>query len=268
MNKNRITTLFQNLNGLPRRLFVPYLTAGFPRRKDTIDLLLALERGGSDLIELGVPFSDPVADGPVIQQSSYIALQNKVTLRWILETVRTFRQHSQCPLMLFTYYNPIFKYGLNKLAADAADAGVDGILVPDLPIEEAGELKKVMQRNRLSTIFLVTPTTPDKRIERIESLTDEFVYLVSIAGTTGPRAQLSKQIEPFLQSMNRKLTKPFVVGFGISTPEDAANIGGYGAGVVVGSALVKYLIEHHTNDKYIESFESYIASFTSALPGF
>jgi tryptophan synthase alpha chain len=203
----------------------------------------ALERGGADLIELGVPFSDPIADGPVIQRGAERALKAGTNLAAVLEIARTIRKSSQIPLLLFTYLNPVMRYGVEKLAHDAKDAGIDGCLLTDLSVEEAEPYVAAMRAVDLDTVFLAAPTSTPRRLKLVAKFSTGFVYLVSRTGVTGERDSLSTSVEPLVASMREVSHLPLAVGFGISTPEQAREIAQIADGVVVGSAFVRLIGE-------------------------
>ncbi len=248
-----------------KKLFVPFLTAGYPAKKHTVPLLLAAARAGADIIEIGVPFSDPIADGPTIQESSFEALQNGTTLSDIFSFVREVRNHSDVALLLFTYFNPVFHYGVEKFIVDAKNAGADGLLVPDLSPDEATGVVQAAKKHDMSIVFLVAPTTTETRIRLIEKYSTDFIYVVSVTGTTGARASLSAKVEPFLRKMRNTLRKPFVVGFGISTPDDVKNISRLSDGVVVGSALINYIKEQGDTDDLCGRAETFLKELKSPL---
>ncbi len=221
------------------KALVGYITAGDPSLEATPRLVSALVRGGVDVLELGVPFSDPIADGPVIQRASERALAAGASLRKVLgiaECVR--REHTDLPIILFTYMNPVVRYGFEALARDAVKAGVDGILLTDLSIEEAGEYVKVMHAAGLDTIFLAAPTSTQRRLRLIAEHSSGFAYLVSRTGVTGERASLSDAVTPLVQAMRRVTDMPLAVGFGISNREQVAAVAAVADAVVVGSAFV------------------------------
>jgi tryptophan synthase alpha chain len=236
----RIQSLF---NGGRRKALIAYLTAGDPTPARTPDLVAALERGGADLIELGVPFSDPIADGPVIQRGAERALKAGTNLATVLQIARTIRESSQIPLLLFTYLNPVMRYGVEKLARDAKDAGIDGCLLTDLSVEEAEPYVKAMRAADLDTVFLGAPTSTPDRLKLVAKYSTGFVYLVSRTGVTGERDSLSESVEPLVASMRRISKLPLAVGFGISTPEQAREVARVADGVVVGSAFVRLIGE-------------------------
>lgn len=230
-----------------------YLTAGDPSPARTPALVAALERGGADLIELGVPFSDPIADGPVIQAGSERALRAGTTMVKVLEIACEIRKRSQIPLLLFTYMNPALHYGLEKLARDAKAAGIDGCLLTDLSVEEADPYVKVMRVAGLDTVFLAAPTSTPERLKLVAEYSTGFVYLVSRTGVTGERGSLSESLAPLIRSMRTVTTLPLAAGFGISTPEQAGAAAKMADGVVVGSALVR-LIGNNASDEQIQDF--------------
>jgi tryptophan synthase alpha chain len=237
----RVGEKFRNLRTEGRSALVPYITPEFPVRGTTIPLVLALEEAGADLIELGVPFSDPIADGPTIQHSSAIALRNGITLRKVLDLAQQIRKKSEIPIVLMGYCNPFLRYGLLQFFRDARVAGVDGVIVPDLPPEEADEMIKVACRSGIGMTFLIAPTTPPERIRKIDRLSSDFSYCVSITGVTGARRNLGAKQElfSFLKRVDANTKKPFVVGFGISCPEHVREVCRYADGAVVGSALIR-----------------------------
>jgi tryptophan synthase alpha chain len=236
----RIQSLF---NGGRRKALIAYLTAGDPTPARTPELVAALERGGADLIELGVPFSDPIADGPVIQRGAERALKAGTNLVTVLQIARTIRKSSQIPLLLFTYLNPVMRYGVEKLARDAKDAGIDGCLLTDLSVEEAEPYVKAMRAADLDTVFLGAPTSTPDRLKLVAKYSTGFVYLVSRTGVTGERDSLSESVEPLVASMRRISALPLAVGFGISTPEQARDVARVADAVVVGSAFVRLIGE-------------------------
>jgi len=227
---------------------MPYLCAGDPSPNLTSKLLLTLEEAGADLIELGVPFSDPIADGSTIQRASERALTHRISLRQILEMVADLRQQTDIPIALMSYYNPIFRMGESTFCKAAQAAGVDGVIVPDLPPEQAQLLLEIAPHYNLATIFLVAPTSPPERMQLIASVSTGFVYCVSLTGVTGARAALSDEIAPMLAELRKHTDKPIGVGFGVSTPEQATQVAEVADGVIVGSAIVN-VIEEHINDE-------------------
>jgi tryptophan synthase alpha chain len=247
----RISILFDRLRAGGQKALVGYLTAGDPSPDRTASLVAALERGGVDLIELGVPFSDPIADGPVIQRASERALSAGTTLRSVLEIAGEIRRHSEIPIVLFTYLNPVLRYGLEPLARDAAARGIDGCLLTDLSVEEADVYAGAMHRSGLDTVFLAAPTSTPRRMALVAKYSSGFVYLVSRTGVTGEREKLSDAVAPLVTAMRGVTSLPLAVGFGISGPEQAAEAGRLADAVVVGSAFVR-LVEQNAGSAALE----------------
>jgi tryptophan synthase alpha chain len=239
--------MFEHLRNLGRKGLIAYITAGDPSPDLTEELVLALERGGADLIELGVPFSDPIADGPVIQRASERALRAGASLRKVLEVAAAIRRRSEVPLLLFSYLNPLLRYGLNALARDAAAAGIDGCLLTDLSVEEAHAYVETMRSANLDTIFLAAPTSTRRRLDLVAKYSTGFVYLVSRTGVTGERESLSEAVAPLAAAMREVTALPLAVGFGISSPEHVAEAGRSADAVVVGSAFVRLIERNFDN---------------------
>src|SRR5215472_18850410 len=219
MPPTRIQSLFDRLKKEGRAALIAYLTAGDPAPDKTPELVAALERGGADLIELGVPFSDPIADGPVIQRGSDRALKAGTTVAKVLEIAVAIRKQSEIPLLLFTYMNPVLRYGLEPLARDAAARGIDGCLLTDASVEEAQDYVAAMHRHGLDTVFLAAPTSTQRRLELVARYSTGFVYLVSRTGVTGERETLSDAVAPLIRAVRAVTDLPLAVGFGISRPE-------------------------------------------------
>jgi tryptophan synthase alpha chain len=257
----RIGRLFEHLREQKRKGLIAYLTAGDPTPAHTPGLVAAMVRGGADLIELGVPFSDPIADGPVIQRGGERALKAGTTLAKVLEIARQIRSTSEVPLLLFTYLNPVLAYGLERLAKDAAAAGIDGCLLTDASVEEAGAYVAAMHAHGLDTVFLAAPTSTPRRIELVARYSTGFVYLVSRMGVTGVQDSLSASVAPLVAAVRAATSLPLAVGFGISKPEHVAELGRQVEAVVVGSAFVR-LIERHAQDPALESL---LENFTREL---
>ncbi|MFL6414902.1 MAG: tryptophan synthase subunit alpha [Bryobacteraceae bacterium] len=261
----RISGLFERCKAEGRKAFIGYITAGDPTPETTTTLALALERGGVDLIELGVPFSDPIADGPVIQRASDRALRAGMTTRKVLEIVRQMRQKSEIPIVLFSYLNPLLRYGFDALAKDSAHAGVDGVLMTDLCIEEAEDAVRRVRAQGLDTVFLGAPTSTDQRLRRVAEQSSGFVYLVSRAGITGEQASLSNSAAVLVHKMRELSSLPLAVGFGISTPEQVKQIGAISDGVVVGSAIVRFIEEHATDPALPQKLEHFARQLSTPL---
>jgi tryptophan synthase alpha chain len=256
---SRIDLMFGRLKGEGRAALIAYLTAGDPTPERTPALVAALERGGVDLIELGVPFSDPIADGPVIQRGADRALKAGTTVAKVLNIAREIRKTSQIPLLLFTYLNPVLRYGLEKLARDAKAAGIDGCLLTDLSVEEAGPYVTAMRSAGLDTVFLAAPTSTQARLKLVAEYSTGFVYLVSRTGVTGERAALSDSLGGLIDQVRGVTTLPLAAGFGISTPQQAGEVAQMADGVVVGSALVR-LIEEGADLAAVEGFARSLAN--------
>ena len=230
---------FADLQRRGEAALIPFVTAGDPDLATTLKILRALEKGGADCIELGIPFSDPTADGPTIQRSSERALRNGLTLPRIFQLVREFRRTSEVPIVLFGYFNPIFHYGLENFCRAAARAGADGILCVDLPPEESAELKRWTDAEGLDLIFLLSPTSGPDRVQLVAGRGRGFIYYVSVTGVTGARQALDNRLRAQVARVRRATSLPVGVGFGISTPKQAAWIAGFADAAVVGSALVE-----------------------------
>jgi tryptophan synthase alpha chain len=253
----RIGRLFECLKHDGRKGLIAYLTAGDPSLDRTPALVEALVSGGADLIELGVPFSDPIADGPVIQRAGERALKAGTTLNGVLETARVIRTRSEVPLLLFTYLNPVMRYGLERLARDARACGIDGCLLTDASVEEAREYVAVMHRYGLDTVFLAAPTSTPRRLELVARYSTGFIYLVSRTGVTGERESLSGAVSPLIRAVRAVTSLPLAVGFGISRPAHVAELGRQVEAVVVGSALVRVIEENASNpnlEREVEAF--------------
>lgn len=252
LNSGRIAQAFTRCDLEGSRALIAFLTAGDPSPDRTVSLIRALERGGSDIIELGVPFSDPIADGPVIQRASERALRSGTTVRKVLRIVEELRRTSQIPVVAFSYLNPVLRYGFERFAADAASVGVDGALLTDLNIEEAAGYVSEMNASGLDCVFLVTQTTPQERIARIAGHCGGFVYAVSRAGVTGVRSSIASDAVPLLRRTRRATSLPVAIGFGLSQRRHMEEVAPFAEGAVVGSAFVR-LIEEHSRDESLEA---------------
>ena len=234
----RIENAFKNLKQQGKKGFIPFITAGDPDLATTEELLVVLANSGATLIELGVPFSDPMADGPVIQRASERALKHGFGLQEILDTVAHARKQIDIPIILFSYYNPLLQFGLKRVAKAAKEAGIDGVLVTDLTPEESGEFEAELRANGLDIIFLIAPTSTDERLKIVAQRASGFVYAVSRAGVTGAQSTVSAEAEKLVERMRRFSELPISVGFGISTAEQVRDVNRYADAVVVGSAIV------------------------------
>jgi tryptophan synthase alpha chain len=258
---SRITEKFNKLSKNNEKALIVYLTAGDPSLAITKKLIFALEKSGVDILEIGVPFSDPMADGPVIQAASQRALKTGTTLKGVLKLVEEVREVSQIPIVLFGYFNPIFAYGVKKFSLDAKIAGVDGILVVDLPPEEAQELRCHTDPTGIDFISLIAPTTGPERKQKIAAAATGFLYYISITGITGTAVPKISDIKTAVEKI-RKITKlPIAVGFGISQPEQANEIAQFADGVVIGSAVVRLIDENRNNN----NLEKIVADYVSGI---
>ena len=258
---SRIEKKFQELKGKSEKGLIAYITAGDPDLQTTLQLVKNFEEVGVDLIELGIPFSDPLADGLVNQLAAARALESGTTIAKILDLVKTVREKSEIPLIIFTYLNPVLQYGFKKFAKDARKAGIDGILILDLPPEEAEEYKEIMTQFNLDTIFLIAPTSSDKRIEKIASLAAGFIYCVSRTGVTGARGNLPVEAPALVQKIRNFSNLPIAVGFGISNPQQVQYLSKFSDAIVVGSAIVKRIEENAGSKNLLKN----VTSFTKQL---
>jgi tryptophan synthase alpha chain len=240
----RIQKIFNDAHQQGRAALMPYFSLGFPTPDLSLEIVRRICGSGADLVELGFPFSDPLADGPTIQHSTQVALQQGMQVKDCLAQVSSLRRDGvEQGILMMGYYNPMLAYGLEALVADAARVGVDGFIVPDLPIEEAGELAGLCHNKGLALVAFVAPTTPEARIAKIVQATSGFVYLVSLTGVTGERSSLSSDLKAFIGRVRSKTELPLAVGFGISTPDQASAVGAMADGVIVGSALIRTVAE-------------------------
>ena len=262
---NRIDLKFNELRQAKKKAFIAYITAGDPDLKRTIELVPALEKAGADIVELGVPFSDPLADGPVIQNASFRALQKGVTPLKILDAVRKIRKVSSVPIALMTYYNPVFHFGEEKFVRAAKAAGVDGLIVPDLPIEEAGALRLVAQLEDMATVFFLSPTTTRERMPAVVRAATGFIYYLSVTGVTGARQKTPSDIAGNIRKIRRLTNKPVCVGFGISTPEQVRAVARVADGVIVGSAIVKEVAKNADRADMVKRVARFVRNLSEAL---
>ncbi|KAF5820596.1 putative lyase [Helianthus annuus] len=246
--------------------FIPYITAGDPDLSTTAEALKVLDTCGSDIIELGVPYSDPLADGPVIQAAATRALAKGANLDAILNMLKEVIPQLSCPVALFTYYNPILKRGVEKFMITVKEVGVHGLVVPDVPLEETELLRQEASKHNIELVLLTTPTTPRERMKAIVEATEGFLYLVSSIGVTGARASVSGKVQSLLQEIKAESSKPVAVGFGISKPEHVKQVAGWGAdGVIVGSAVVKILGEAKSPEEGLQELAEFTKSLKAAL---
>ncbi len=237
---NRIKRKFEEQSA-GEKLMSLFITAGYPDLDSTVELVLGMEKNGADIIELGIPFSDPLADGPTIQYSSDIAIKNGITIDKIFEMVSKIREVSQIPIILMGYMNPVLRYGVEKFCENAAKSGIDGLILPDVPVDEDEIIKKNISDNDLAMIHLVAPNSTDVRMKLADSKSSGFVYCVSVTGVTGARdgGEISSSVDTFIQRVRKNITEnPVMIGFGIKSYEDAQNIASNADGFIVGSALI------------------------------
>lgn len=261
---SNIASTFASLHAAGRKAFIPFVSAGDPDLETSKKIVLSLANSGADIIELGVPFSDPMADGPTIQASSMRALAKGVHLGSIIEMVRELRKTTQTPIVLFSYLNPLFRYGFERLAADAADAGIDGVLVTDAIDEEAAELSSILNAQEIDLISLVAPTSADERLEKIAAHASGFIYAVSRAGVTGARQDTSSTAESLVSRVRRFTDTPVAVGFGISTREQVEDVWRYADGAVVGSAIVSVVERSIANSDSVEKVSEFVRGLLPA----
>ncbi|MDH3442609.1 MAG: tryptophan synthase subunit alpha [Deltaproteobacteria bacterium] len=261
----RIEEKFRELKQRGESALIPFVTAGDPDLRTTLKILIALEIGGADIIELGIPFSDPTADGPTIQRSSERALKNKLSLPKIFALVKEFRRHSELPIVLFGYFNPFFRYGLASFCRQAAAAGADGVLCVDLPPEESGELQQWSDTFGLDVIFLLSPTSGPVRISQAVRKGSGFIYYVSVTGVTGARRSLDGQLRGDVMRVRRATSLPVAVGFGISTAKQAAWIARFADAAVVGSALVQIIETAKSKKQKAELAGKFLARLKNAM---
>jgi tryptophan synthase alpha chain len=261
---SRIAPTFTRLHLEQRPGLVTYTTAADPDIPRSAELLRALDRAGADILEVGVPFSDPLADGPVIQRATERALAAGGSLRTALKLIADVRPFVTAPIVVFSYANPLLRLGLTEFARQASEAGVDGVLALDLPIEEAEEVQGTMSAAGLDTIFLLSPTTTDARIKKAAELGQGFLYGISRLGVTGARAEVSSDAETLVRRIRAFTTLPIALGFGISRPEHVAEVGRYADAAVVGSALVSVIAEERDSPHLVDRVETYVRSLRSA----
>jgi tryptophan synthase alpha chain len=240
---------------------IPYITIGYPDIETTLRVVPELSNAGCDIIELGIPFSDPVADGPTIQQASFGALRQGITPAVCLDVVRKLRQRTNIPLIFMSYYNPLLQFELRDFCRSCAEAGLDGLIIPDMPPEEGEELEHISSEHKLDLIYLLAPTSTEERIEIVAQRTRGFIYLVSLTGVTGARNTLPPELEDFVTRVRGRTEKPLCVGFGIASPEQARRVAQVADGVIVGSRLIELLEQ----DSPIEKACSFITSLRQAL---
>jgi tryptophan synthase alpha chain len=263
---DHIERTFQRAKRAGHAAFMPYLTLGYPDPELSISLIEAVANCGADLLELGIPFSDPLADGPTIQHSTQVALQQGMTVARCLDLTRRLRQYGVTqPLMLMGYFNPLLSYGIDRFVEDAVGAGADGLIIPDLPLEEAGPLEAACGRHGLALVYLAPPNATPERLALLAERTQGFLYLVSVTGVTGARTDLPPVLADFANRARRVAHTPVAVGFGIATPSQAAAVGRIADGVIVGSALIQTMNANPQNP--VPGVQAFVSGLVSALNG-
>jgi tryptophan synthase alpha chain len=255
---SRIASVFTGAN---HTALIPYITVGYPSVEITLKVVPLLASSGCDIIELGIPFSDPLADGATIQRASYEALRQGVTSEVCFEVAQELRQQVEIPLVFMTYYNPVLKFGLEQFCSKCAGVGIDGLIIPDLPPEEGEELEQSTRRHGVDLIYLLSPASTEERIQLVARRSSGFIYLVSLTGVTGARNELPEELECFVARVRERTEKPLCIGFGVSTPEQARRIAKIADGVIVGSRIIQLLDE----DKSLKNVCSFIKSLRDAL---
>jgi len=265
---NRIEEKFEKLRKEGKKAFIPFLTAGDPDLETTEALVLELERRGSDIIELGVPFSDPLADGPVIERSSRRALKKGISLGKVLDLVTKLRQRTQIPLVLMGYYNPIFKFGEEKFIKRSSQVGLDGLIVADLPPEEAYNLRKGAEKKNIDIIFLLTPVSSGERIKLVCECSKGFIYCVSYTGVTGGNVgKMGEALKHLVDTVRSFTSHPIGVGFGVSSPSDARKIASIADGVIVGSAVIKEIEKYQGQKNLVKKVGDFGEKLAKAIKG-
>ncbi len=264
---NRLRTRLKQSRMQDEKLLSVFLTAGFPSADSLPDLIAVVEEAGADFVEVGVPFSDPIADGRTIQLASERALQNGMTLSKALEQIARARVQSEIPLLLMGYFNPFLSHGLPELLCEAREAGVDGFIIPDLIPEEFQRFREAFSDQNLGVNFLVSPNTPKVRIRQVADLTSDFIYCTSVTGVTGVREGVAAPVIGFLQQMRQLVDRPYLVGFGIATPGDARELARHCDGVIVGSALIRILQREERQTERLKQVQKLVSELKGALKG-
>lgn len=255
---SRITSVFSQ----GHKSLIAYITVGYPSIETTLKVVPLLAQSGADIVELGIPFSDPLADGATIQKASFHALQNGVTPKVCLEVAQQLNQMVEIPLVFMTYFNPVFSYGLEEFCSACTSSGIDGLIIPDLPPEESSELETITQRQELDLIYLLAPTSTEERINLVAERSRGFIYLVSVTGVTGARDRLPANLEVFVDRVKQIAKQPLCVGFGISTPEQAKRVARIANGVIVGSRIIQLM---EAEDNFMSTVGNFIKELRQAL---
>lgn len=260
---NRLDKRFKELKEKNETAFIPFITVGDPTLESTEAIITSLDKNGADVIELGFPYSDPIADGPVIQASYNRVLSKSITISDIFNTIKNIRKVSEIPIVAMVSYSIVFKIGFEKFIKDAKNAGFDGVTIPDLPVEEASEIFRISEENDFKTVCFVAPTTTPARLNIITSKANGFIYYIAVVGITGVRKNLPTDIADNIKKLREKTDCPIAVGFGVSTPEQAAEVGMIADGVIVGSAIVKEI--EKMKDSPTETLVNHVSEFTNKL---
>jgi tryptophan synthase alpha chain len=255
---NRISSVFQDKQ---HKALIPYLTSGYPDIETSLKAILLLAENGADIIELGIPFSDPMADGTTIQESSHQALLQGINTKSCLELASRVREKSDIPLVFMTYYNPVYHYGLQKFCRACTDHGIDGLIIPDLPPEEGEDMESAAKINGLDLIYLLAPTSTEERIKMVSEKSKGYIYIVTVTGVTGSRDHIPDSLSAFIERVNKFAEQPLCAGFGISTPQQAAQISKMTDGVIVGSRMIQSINE----DPSLESLKEFTVNIRKAL---
>lgn len=261
---NRIDAKFKELKENNEKALITFITGGYPDVQSTIDLVLAMEEAGADIIEIGIPYSDPLADGPVIQEASFRALSNGIRIKDIMSTMKSIREKTDVPIAYLVYYSAVFRYGLEKFITECRDAGVDGLIIPDLPVEENFELKELTKRYGICLIPLVTTTSKD-RIKKITENANGFVYCVSTTGVTGERAKIETDIKGYMDTVSKQTNLPKALGFGISNAQMASTLKQYCDGIIIGSAIVKKVLEAKDKEEMLANVKRFVSEIKRVL---
>jgi len=256
---NRIAFVFSQQN---HTAFIPYITVGYPDIEATLRVVPLLAESGCDLVELGIPFSDPIADGVTIQKASFHALQNGITPKVCLDVAKELSQKVEIPLIFMTYFNPVFNYGLEEFCNASAKSGIDGLIIPDLPPEEGSELQLITQNHDINLIYLLAPTSTEERIQLVAEKSRGFIYLVSVTGVTGARDNLPAGLEAFVTRVRRIASQPLCIGFGISTPKQARQIARIADGVIIGSRIIQLM---ESEDRSMAAVRDFVTKLREAL---
>lgn len=261
---SRIGKKFKELKKQGKKALIIYITAGYPSLAKTKELILEIEKNKADIIELGIPFSDPLADGPTIQRSSYMALKNGVTLEKIISLVKDIRKKTQIPIVFMTYYNPVLSFGVDRFVKSAKAAGVDGVIIPDLPPEEAKDLIKISRNLDFSDIFLLTPTSTKERVAIICKASSGFIYYVSLTGVTGARRKFPSELKNKISAIKNITKKPVCAGFGVSNAMQAAQMAKFADGVIIGSAVVNILHKNLGKKDLVQKIGRFVRGIRNA----